>query len=361
MNRAFLFSIVLASGLLGSSCGDQSQPDKAAGQAPIPVQILQTGRGEEASFFTVSGRVAATKTAHLSTRMMGYVTRVHVKVGEQVRQGQLLLSIQNEGIQAKMAQAEAGIAEAGAAFENAKRDYERFQNLYEAQSASQKELDDIRARYKMAQARLNAAEQMKKEVAAEMAYVAIRAPFEGQVTQTYVEAGDLANPGMPLLTLENPNRFEVRAMVPENEVSGVVEGTEVEVLVKSPGIQLGGKVTELSGSAMATGGQYLATVELPSDASGLRSGMYANVRFPRATAGVVGAETLLIPREALVARGQLTGVYTVGQNQTALLRWVRLGRSFGDQVEILSGLKSGESLVVSADGKLFNGARIEIQ
>jgi len=361
MNRSILFTLVFTAGLLGSSCGDQSKTETAAAQPPIPVSVVEAGTGDKAPFLAVSGRVRATKTAHLSTRMMGYVTGVPVKVGQQVRKGQLLVSIQNEGIQAKMAQAEAGIAGASAAFENAKKDFERFQNLFEAGSASRKELDDMRSRFEMAQAQLNAAREMKKEVQAEMSYVEIRAPFDGQVTQTFVEAGDLANPGMPLVAMENPNRFEVRAMIPENEVASVKEGAGVEVTVKSIGATLSGMVSELSASAMGTGGQYLVTVDLPKAASGLRSGMYASVRLPRSGSEDTGPQTLLVPKEALVSRGQLTGVYTVSQNDRALLRWVRLGREFGEQVEVLSGLKAGETLVVSADGKLYNGARIQVQ
>jgi hypothetical protein len=88
--------------------------------------------------------------------------------------------------------------------------------------------------------------------------------------------------------------------------------------------------------------------------------MYANVRFP-AAAVEAGSGTLLIPGSAVVRRGQLTGVYTVSKSQTALLRWVRLGREFGDQVAVLSGLQPGESLILSSQGRLYNGARIEVQ
>jgi hypothetical protein len=70
---------------------------------------------------------------------------------------------------------------------------------------------------------------------------------------------------------------------------------------------------------------------------------------------------VIIPVEAIVTNGQLSGVYTVSQTNTALLRWLRLGRAFGDQVEVLSGLAADEAYIVSADGKLFNGAKITIQ
>ena len=84
--------------------------------------------------------------------------------------------------------------------------------------------------------------------------------------------------------------------------------------------------------------------------------MFTTVQFPierKAT-----SEMVLIPTEAIVNNGQLSGIYTVSQSNTALLRWLRLGRTYGDQVEVLSGLNSDESYIVSAEGKLYNGAPI---
>lgn len=95
-----------------------------------------------------------------------------------------------------------------------------------------------------------------------------------------------------------------------------------------------------------------------SDANVL-SGMYATVRFPVETKE--GTQAVMLPTEAIVTKGQLTGVYTVSQTNTALLRWLRLGRTIGDKVEVLSGMSSDEQFIVSADGKLYNGAKINIQ
>jgi hypothetical protein len=87
--------------------------------------------------------------------------------------------------------------------------------------------------------------------------------------------------------------------------------------------------------------------------------MFATVKFP--VESLAETATVLIPKKALIVNGQLSGVYTVSQSNTAILRWLRLGRTFDNQVEVLSGLNKNESYIVSAEGKLYNGAKITIQ
>lgn len=89
------------------------------------------------------------------------------------------------------------------------------------------------------------------------------------------------------------------------------------------------------------------------------SGMYATVQFP--TESNESTQAVMLPKEAIVTNGQLTGVYTVSESNTALLRWLRLGRTIDDKVEVLSGMSSDEQYILSADGKLYNGAKINIQ
>ena len=87
--------------------------------------------------------------------------------------------------------------------------------------------------------------------------------------------------------------------------------------------------------------------------------MFTTVQFP--VERKAETSTVLIPKAAIVNNGQLSGVYTVSQSNTAILRWLRLGRAFGNEVEVLSGLNANESYIVSAEGKLYNGAKINIQ
>ncbi|MEZ4875706.1 MAG: efflux RND transporter periplasmic adaptor subunit [Flavobacteriaceae bacterium] len=344
-----------------SSCGDHEEKLALDNAQPIPVTVNTLADPSNSPFLTVSGKIQSVNSADLSTRMMGFVNKVYVKVGDKVSKGQLLVSINNTDLQAKLAQVNASITEATAAFNNAKKDYERFQNLFAENSASQKELDDMTARYEMAKARLEGAKGMKNEIQAQFTYANITAPFSGVITGKNIEEGNMANPGMPLISMETPGSFEVVAMVPETEISKIKKDSNVTVVAKSIGKSLSGKVAEVSISAKNTGGQYLVKIALEKTDAPILSGMFVNVQFPIEKEKNTNEPTLYVPESALVRQGQLTGVYTLGNNNVAILRWLRIGKTIGDQVEVLSGLSKEESYITSAEGKLFNGAKVSVQ
>jgi hypothetical protein len=102
----------------------------------------------------------------------------------------------------------------------------------------------------------------------------------------------------------------------------------------------------------------MVKVLLDASDANILSGMYATVQFPIVQEN---SKAIMIPNDALVYNGQLTGIYTVSQSNTALLRWLRLGRTVGDKVEVLSGLSADEEFIVSAEGKLYNGVKISLQ
>jgi RND family efflux transporter MFP subunit len=351
--------LTVAVTLVLMSCGDEDKKPVTDNSSVIKVQVNQVDANGNSPFLSVSGKIQAANSADLTTRMMGYVDKVHANVGDEVRKGQLLVSINNTDLQAKRAQVNAGITEATAAFNNAQKDYNRFKNLFADNSATQKEMDDMTANFEMAKARLEAVNQMKNEINAQFAYSNITAPFNGTITGKNVKVGDMANPGMPLISIETPGDFEVMAMVPETEISEIKTGTTVQVLVKSINQTIKGIVSEVSTSAKNTGGQFLVKIDLDKTDANILSGMFTTVQFPIERKRK--SSTVLIPTEAIVTNGQLSGVYTVSQSETALLRWLRLGRSFGDKVEVLSGLNADETYIISAEGKLFNGAKVAIQ
>jgi RND family efflux transporter MFP subunit len=363
MKKNLFKSILIASLfiLLLSSCGGDKK--ESIKQEPIiAVKVSGVSENTDGGFITASGKIEAENSANLSTRMMGYVTKIHVKVGQKVGAGQLLVSINNSDLQAKKAQVDASILQATAGYNNAKKDYDRFVNLFKQQSASQKELDDMTARYEMAKAGLEGAKQMRNEVMAQFSYSNIRAPFSGTVTNTFVKEGDMANPGMPLVSVEGATRLQVTAMVSENNIASIKKGMAVKVLVKSSNANLKGKVSEVSSSATNTGGQYLVKINLDKTDSSVLSGMFVNVQFPVSNAiQTTKTEMVLVPETALVKQGQLTGIYTIGTGNVAILRWLRIGKTFGNQVEVLSGLSASEQYIVSAEGKLYNGALVSIQ
>lgn len=360
MNK-ILTTLLAFSLTLAMSCG-KAKSEIQDNTPAIAVKVSAITQDNNSPYVTASGKTEAENSANVSTRIMGYVTKVHVKVGQKVTAGQLLVSINNTDLQAKKAQVDASILQASAAFNNAKKDYERFVALFNQQSASQKELDDMTSRYEMAKAGLEAAKQMRNEVLAQFSYANITAPFSGEVTNTFVKEGDMANPGMPLISVEGASHMQVTAMVSESDIASIKNGMNAKVLVKSTNESFNGKVSEVSGSAKNTGGQYLVKINLDKTPATVLSGMFVNVQFPIAyQKQTVASNNVLVPESALVKQGQLTGIYTIGEGNTAILRWLRIGKNFDNQIEILSGLSANEQYIIAADGKLFNGAKVRIE
>ncbi len=343
------------------SCGNKKESIALQKNNPaVTVTLDVANTNNDNHFLLASGKIEAANSATLSTRLMGFVDNIYVKVGDHVKKGQLLITINNSDLQAKLAQANASITEATAAVTNAEKDYNRFKNLFADGSASQKEFDDITAQYTMAKARLEAAKQMKKEVQAQFTYVNIRAPFNGVITNKFIKKGDMANPGMPLLTVETPKIFQVIAQIPESDITKIKPQAQVQVRIKSLQKTVSGVVSEISTATQNSGGQYLVKIVLDKTDAPILSGMYATVQFPVEKTNAT-TPLVLVSTDALVHQGELVGLYTVSQNNTAILRWLRLGRIYGDKVEVLSGLKENEKYILSATGKLYNGAQVYIK
>ena len=362
VQKSAVFLIACGMILLSScSSGDNRNEAKPGIDSAIMVKV-STPTGNDGSGFTISGQVEASQSANISTRVMGYITKLNVKVGDHVNKGQLIASISNSDILAKKAQTDAMIAEAEAALENAQKDRDRFQALYNQQSATAKELDNVTLQYNSAKARLESAKQMRNEVNASLAYTSLTAPFSGTVTQKLADAGSMANPGMTIVTLEQNGSYQISASVPETEIGQIKQGEMVTVNIKSIHRDFKGNITEINHSSAFTGGQYLVKISIPdNEKRGLYAGMYANINIAPENKISSKSDAVMVPISSIIRRNQLTGLYTISSSNTALLRWVRLGKTIGDQVEVQSGLAKDETFIVSADGKLFNGAPIKIK
>lgn len=348
-----IFLATIALGVVGCGANESSE---IAQLSAVPVTLGITTSIMSEGSFSASGRIEARNSANLSTRMMGNVTKLHVRVGQSVKAGQLLISISSTDLKAKKAQVEASIHQAESAFENARKDYERFKSLHEKGSASQKELDNITTRYEVAKAGLEASSQMMKEVDAQFAFANITAPFTGVVTNTFVKEGDIAAPGVPLAAVEGTLSYQAAVMVPETQITRVKKGDEASVLIKSISKTVKGMVSEISLSAKNTGGQYLVKIDLEDTEMNILSGMFVKATLPKSNETEPDIPVIL--EKALIRSGQLTGVYTVGEDDIAILRWLRIGKNGDGEVEVLSGMKPGEKYILSADGKLFNGAKV---
>lgn len=351
-----IFIAIAALAIIVSSCGKKEEKHAAAPQEKVVVDIATANLKEYPVVHSFSGKLQADKQSNLSTRIMGQISKIYVKTGQKVQKDQLLIQIRNQDILAKKAQVEASKVEVTSAYESAEKDMKRYEALHQSNSASDKEMEDMRTRFKMAKAQLDAVEQMKKEVDENMRYASIRAPYSGVVTSKFVEEGDLANPGMPLLNMESKSQWKVIARIPEANISTVNLNDNVKVHFKAAKKDFEGQIIEINPSTTNTGNQYQAKIliSIPEDCTAkLYSGMYADVLFENGT-----QELILVSKDALIHHGQLVGLYAVSQSGNALLRWVKTGKSVGEKIEILSGLSDGEKYIESTDSKLFDGALV---
>ena len=169
------------------------------------------------------------------------------------------------------------------------------------------------------------------------------------VTEKKADAGTLASPGMPIFTIEDTRSYRLEVDGGRKRLRFVVLGRSVPVTIDALGnTQLSGKVVQIVPAADPASRSFLVKVELPADVACSAPGSSGRARFSAAS-----ESALLIPRASLVERGQLQGVYVLDANQIAGLRYVTLGKSAGEQIEVLSGLQDGEKLVaVPGDRRL---------
>ncbi len=230
-------------------------------------------------------------------------------------------------------------------------------------SVSPQEFDEVATRARSASARVAALRSQQAEAVAAVAaartmqgYTRIQAPFDGVVTERKVDPGAMAAPGTPLLTVEKIGALRLEVAVDESLLSAVRVGPAVPVVMEAfADSPMQGKVARIVPSADPGSRSFLVKIDLPPN-KGLYSGMFGHAMFARGST----RDVLTIPRSALVTHGSMQSVYVVGPNQVAEVRYISTGNSHGDEIEVLSGLSSGESIVDSPGERELAGKRIEV-
>ena len=363
---ATLGCIVLTSMFVG--CSSKRQTVSAAPEVVSDVSVVSAQSANVPDVVEAVGTLRAAETSQLAAQMAGNIVEIRVREGDHVQRGQVLAVIDDAQPRAAVDRAMAAELAAQQEISASESDYtladatfKRYQTLYERKSVSPQEFDEIRARYQAAQARreMALARQAQAKAALQqsrtaLAYTRVVAPFEGLVTEKKVDTGTLANPGMPIFTIEDVRRYRLEATINETDLRYVRQGQNVSVSVDAiENRELKGRVIEIVPAADPASRSFLVKVELPSDPA-LRSGLFGRAQFTR------GERTaILIPRSAIVARGQLQGIYVLDQHRIAGLRYITLGRPSAEQVEVLAGLQPGEMLIGDPGSRELGGKKIE--
>jgi RND family efflux transporter MFP subunit len=288
------------------------------------------------------GTLAARVTAAVASKVMANVLEVTVDVGERVRNGTVLVRLDGRDLAARLREAEAGAGAARAAMRGAEADYQRFADLIKRHAVTQKEFDDVRTRYAMAQSQVQAAEQAVAQARVALGDVDIAAPLDGVVAEKMVHPGDLAVPGKPLLMLHDPQQLRIEAAIAEELAPGLPVGTAVTVRVDAVGKSFATRIDEIIPQADPLTHTIAIRAGLPAGA-GLQPGMFGRVLF---STGAV--RSLSIPQRAVRHIGQLESVQVVTPNGPRP-RHVQTGLVRDDRVEILAGLEAGETVLLAPD------------
>lgn len=347
---AVLLAALLAASVTG--CSDKSNVGKETHAIVTGVTVEKTGLVSTPEQFEASGTVKAKNAAQLAARISGTVSEVHAREGDRVQRGNLLVTLVALESTSGATGAAHAVEEAMARKKLADVTYSRFARLYEEQAVTGQELDTRRAERDMADQSLARARETARAAAAVAGYTRITAPLSGIVTAKMVDPGSTVFPGMPLMTVEEEGRYRLELAVPESLQGKVALGTSVPVFLDESSGSLTGTVVEIVPKVDPASRTF--TVKLEITAKGLHSGQFGRALLP-----VGEKQGLLIPKKAVLERGELTFVWVVDDGSVAHLRLVKPGTAFADRIEILAGLSAGERIVVGGMEKVVDGARVE--
>jgi len=393
--RLFWFPALVAGLATFAGCGGEKAQEHKTLPA-VQARILVMQEETVPTLLEVPGTVQPRDRVSLSSQINGFVQSITVQPGDTVAAGQLLATLdareaesQRSGAEAGIREAEEGLAEArkaeqmsvshrDAARANARLASEtcgRFEKLFEARSVSPQELDEVRARRDAAAAELAAREtavgaaqrrigQLEARLAQAAAqlrradvlvgWTSIKAPSAGRVVERATDPGSAIFPGSPLLVLESVSAPQVIADIPSAQAGTLRQGLPVRILTES-GAPTEGRVTEIVPVSSAGSHTVRFKADLPAS-SHARSGSFARVFIPAGE-----RQTLLLPASAVRSTGQLTAVFVADGGSKARSRLVKTAPFDADRIEVLSGLASGERVVLNPDSQIADGVPLEIR
>jgi multidrug efflux pump subunit AcrA (membrane-fusion protein) len=393
------FTILAAVGLLATTAASCGKNQEVAAEKPPVVKgarVERVSKSPVGDYYEATGTVRSKTTTVLSSKILGTVISLRAREGDKVSVGQALIEIDNRDANAQLQKAGAGLrqaqeglaeveqainaaesAQAAADANNRLADstFARYQTLFKRKSISPQEFDEAKAKQVMAEAEARRAADILKMLAAKkrqalaqidqakadvanaqvlISYARISSPISGVVVAKHTEVGSTATPGTPLLTIEDGSHYRLEVAVEESQLGKIGMGQRARLRIDALGADdLEGAVSELTPAADPMSRSYTVKVDLPARQSA-RSGLYGVARFASGQ-----KQAILIPQKAVAYRGQLAGVFVVDDAGVARLRLIKTGKTYGENVEALSGLNDGERVVVDGVADVKDGASIQ--
>ena len=352
-----------------SGCGDEISLNGNNPESPIVegVVVKKVAPVEVQEYYTTSGTLHAKNTAVIAAKVMGEVKDIKVMEGDSVKKGDVLLLIHAPDMEARVDAAIESMGEADKGLKMSEENmllmektFERFKKLHEEKAVTGQEFDEVNTKrqiakleYQMWQKKLGKSKAALSETEALRNYTIITSPINGLVVKKNIDKGSMTAPGMPLFIIEEPV-YRVEAYVDEGMISSLKLGMAVEISIDALDINSTGNIAEIERNVDTASRTFKVKIDMGKGMKPLHGGLYATVKLP-----VNINLKLLIDADAVVKRGELRGVYTVNEDGLISLRLIKTGKIKDSMVEILSGLDTGDQIIVTGAEKAIDGGRIK--
>ena len=406
-----ILALIIVAGLLiyrGWASSQKKSGAQRMGRGEIPVKISPAIRRHLVYSLKATGDIAPLMQVDLFPKVSGYLEKINVRIGDPVRQGQIVARVDQSEFVHKVKEAEAKVAQAKASYdeilagtrseelrqaeeavkqaqsryENARLQRERMEALYHRQIISKKDFDNADMESTVAQAQLasnqerlnllregsrrevkEASQGKLKEMEALLAQEQIRlqntqilAPFSGEISRKYVDAGALVSPSTPLMTLVHTATLKVVANVLEKDIPLIKPGMVAKIHAEAyPDITFEGKVTQINSALELSTRTLQVEIYIPNTDNSLKPGMFSKIDMTL----LEKPQTLFIPREAVLQEEGKPYVFVV-EGAQALRKPVVLGYEQEDLIEVLDGLKEGDRVVVRGQESLKDRSAVQV-
>ena len=301
-------------------------------------------------FISIPAEVISKDRVSISSKITGYIRNLNVDIGDMVRKGDILLVIEKSATAQNIKQAQANVERAKAQLENAEFNYRKFLSLYKQKVISKKKFMDIKTDYEASKGAYEQARAGFKIAESLLGYSVVRSPVNGIISKKYVYNGDMAVVSQPLLEINSLNHLQVRAYVSSDILSKINKTKKINVKIKDRLVNLDVKYISLVSDPVSR--TFEIKANLPAKIAA-NPGEFASLLIKIKT-----SPTIIINKRDLTKRGYIEGVFSVDKKGKAHFRIIRLGKSYKNEVEVLSGLYPGQKVVANPPLYLKNGMQI---
>ena len=302
-------------------------------------QAIAVVKLDQPSFEPAPASIQAKQASVISSRILARVDKVHVRAGEIVKQGQLLIELEQDDLKARVMQAKAQVRSVKARLKEAQQALIRAQELNAKGLLANADLEKLQANYDALAASLSTINQSVLESESALGFAQIRSPMNGIIVDRFAEPGSIAQPGKQLLSLYNPESVRVEANIREKLALSLTLGQKLRVLIPATEQWLDAEIEERVPAGNPGSRSFLIKSRL-YQTQGLLPGMYARLMVPSGTESV-----LLIPEGRVARVGQLDVVWVANHDHIER-RFIRAGKKHENGLlEVVSGLKEGDMLL----------------